>query len=101
MRATIRNLYGEEQPAELEELSHGAVAIVVPSLGHLVFAAESPTGPRAVLTQGPGRDHLRDVKTIDRFNEKDAAGATLGRWWEVELLPNSAGEDRIVVVIHP
>lgn len=92
MHATIRNLWGEEQPAELDELSHGSVVVAVPGLGHLVFNPETPAGARAVLTQGPGRDHDRDVK---RLLEGDDPR------YEIELLPNSSGEDRIVVVVRP
>lgn len=98
MNVTIRDLWGEEQPAEVLDLAHGSIAVVVPALGHLVFNAETPTGPRAVLTQGPGREHPR---AVDEHVEKDAGGATLAEWWEVELLPHSGGGDRIVVVLRP
>lgn len=56
----LRGLWGDEEPAEVIELDGGGVAVVVPGLGHVVLAM-SPTGWRALFTQGPGREHEREV----------------------------------------
>lgn len=88
MNVTTRNLWGEEEPAEVLDLDNGAIAVSVGFLGHLVFSAEAPGGPRAVLTQGPGRENAREVVTLEDR-------------WEVELLPHTGGGDRVVVVVRP
>lgn len=87
VQASIRNLWGEEQPAELEDgvdLPPGVVAVRVPGLGHLIVGRHDDEW-RAVLAQEHGT-LWRDVSVIgDRV--------------EVELLPNGSGEDRIVVCV--
>lgn len=56
----LRNLWGEDSPAEVLPLNVG-VAVVVPGLGHVVIAM-SPDGWRALFTQGPGKEHEREVR---------------------------------------
>lgn len=85
MRARIRNLWGEYSDAEIVDLENPAVVcVVVPVLGHLIVPLTGRT--TAVLTHGPGSEVERPVTSVDGH-------------LEVELLPNSSGEDRIVVVI--
>lgn len=107
MRAAIRNLWGEETDVEIDELGPTAWAVPVAGFGHLVFVMRDD-GPAAVLAQGPGRgEHPRSVHTIDSTpDDADPADIAAGtvepeRRYEVELLPNRSGEDRIVVVLRP
>lgn len=107
MKAAIRNLWGETTEVDIDELGPTAWAVPVPGFGHLVFVMR-PDGPAAVLAQGPGKgEHPRTVHTIDSSPEgADLADVAAGlttpvRRYEVELLPNRSGEDRIVVVLTP
>lgn len=101
--AWLRDLNGNERPAEW--VTDGTVTrdtdpymVRVPGFG-VVMIGRATTGrhewrallvqPRADGTYGPGAArHPRDVV------EKD------GRL-EIDLLPNTSGEDRIVVVVEP
>ena len=97
MKARIRDIFGEYHSTTVEALDTPQTwAVTVSGLGHLVVflpadVADGP--PQAILTQGPGREQRRHVKTLGTIDGR--------RWHEVELLPNSSGEDRIVVVIEP
>lgn len=99
MKAAIRNLWGETTEVHIDELGPTAWAVPVAGFGHLVFVMR-PDGPAAVLAQGPGKgEHPR---AVERMTE-DAleSGEPVRTWYEVELLPNVSGEDRIVVVLTP
>lgn len=108
----IRNLYGVEQEAEWagdegHKQDHDPFMVRVPGFGVCMVGQARADGepilragqpqwmalvvaPRANGTYGPGsRRTPRDVRVADD-----------GRL-EVELLPNSSNEDRIVVVIDP
>lgn len=86
--ATIRDIHGGVHDAELITLHNRSWAVPVAGFGHVVIG-RLPNGDwAAVLAQGRGRgEHDRDVKVVDGV-------------LEVEVLPNSSGEDRIVVCVH-
>lgn len=110
--ARIRNLWGEEIDAEIvtEVDVPGVTCVRVPGLGHLFLSALPGAPPAAFLAQGDGPDDpvlRREVHTIDSAPEGVEIGYVAAgiveprRRYEIELLPNSSGEDRIVVVIEP
>lgn len=94
-RAWIRDLYGEEHDAKFSTLdaASGAlgVAIVVPGFGQLVLVQRTNEEWGCAYTTGNAEDDARlglpasrEVRVLDDHVE-------------VELLPNRAGEDRIVI----
>lgn len=88
MRAGIRNLWGETTTATLVPLDvPGVVCVNVPGLGYCIVAVDPPR-QTAIHSQGPGTERELPCREVD--------GGL-----EVELLPNSSGEDRIVVVVWP
>lgn len=84
-----------EQSLEVIDLGKRVVGIGIPSFGHLVIGPARSNEPIvrlvehwiAVLAQPSGNRVRRDVRVQD------------GRL-EVELLPNTSGEDRLLVVIR-
>ena len=95
--ATIRNMWGETEDAEFDWIESGplgAVAVRVPGLGHCLIGKREDGGWGAVLVQPP-RSEGAEPNVLDRQLIEDPINNTL----EVELLPNSSGGDRIVVIV--
>jgi hypothetical protein len=58
--ALMKVLGQDSVPLEVIALdSPGAVAVAVPTMGHLVYNPANPG--QAILTQGPGTEHTRPV----------------------------------------
>lgn len=84
----MRVLGREETPLTIVDLdTPGVIAVNVPSIGHLMVRAQSDGTWIALLVQIGGAQRARDVAIRD-----DRV--------EVELLPNSSQEERLVVVIR-
>lgn len=94
--AGIRDLYGVERPTalRLDVDVPGGWAVDVPGLGTLLVAKLQSDE----LIVRLGRTYRSLLLQGASHVERDVA--VIGDDLEVELLPNSSGEDRIVVVLH-
>lgn len=92
VRASIRNLYGEEQPTTLEtgvNLPPNTYLIVLPGFGHVAVRRYDDGEWTAHVVQN------RDGKAVFLRREAKVVGDRI----EVEVLPGSSAEDRIVVCL--
>lgn len=91
--ARARNLWGETTPLEVSQ-DENAYIVTVPVLGALVVG-RGTTG-LCELVQ-PDSDNCYSAKSHLIRREVAEVDGHL----EIELLPNSSGEDRLVVEIYP
>lgn len=101
---TMRALGSDVTPLESFGLDNGAVAVVIPGMGHLVVGAIQSREPivrlapptyRAIFTQGPGKESTRDVLVLDDRLEVELLPSKAVREWH----PPQRREERLVVCI--
>lgn len=89
--AHIRDIYGEIHPTEiLDPVAPNVHVANVPGFGHVMI--------------GPGSDGEDSVNALLIHRRGSTARTALrmeDNTIEVEVLPNSSGEDRVVVVFTP
>lgn len=105
VEAAIRNLWGEEEPAELISGNYNPWQVAVPVFGVLIVArldaeVEGGSGEpiqayRALLVQPDSKGGYSDES-----NKVERDAKVVDNDVEVELLPNSSGGDRLVVVLR-
>lgn len=95
---TMRDLWGEHHPlTTLHTAVNGAVVIDVPGFGLLVVGLSS--SPELIVRLGDPWLAAALFRPPETTPSRRLDAVRVDGGWEVELLPNVSGEDRLVVCV--